>query len=394
MQRKHLLGLVFIPCVTLALVSIFGCRSSPQPPPPTQVTQDSYSDTRDSSYPHTFFQPDTSLSPFTVGILNRLLNEADNFSIEQCQFFLSGSIVLEIDNEEQSQRVDNGMAVFIDNTSKRVINIDDKTEGVALRRDGNNLYICFDQDDRYQLSFYAARGENSQFFLNFNSPNDSSSDTKGSLEYGGQNYKLKFNGGRPHLMVKLIEKKDQENHRSEASGRRISNARISETPIPLTTDILNRMRKSAGFSITQYQFFLSGDITLERFDDQKRVRIEKGVITFEDSPSAWYFSIKDKTEGLAVKIDEESDETNIYLCFDQNDRYQLVFSSSGRDPYFYLKSAPLNDPLTDARGSLEYGGQNYRLRFNGGRPYILVSLRQEGGSKTDEHKAPGRKVTN
>jgi len=392
MKIKHFAGPVFAIFVTLGLV--FGCTGTPEPqvytaPQPPRIAQAA----APTSSPAT-------LSPFTIGILNRLLNEADDFSIDQCQFFLSGRVTLERSDEDKNQRVENGMAVFIDNNNRQEIAINDRTEGVALKiaqtRNGADLSICFDQDDVYQLPFSAAGGENSQFFLKFNPQNDPASDARGNLIYGRQNYKIRFSGGIPYLMIKITEKKDPVRDQREATGRRVSSARnvAFEPPVPLTTDILNRMRRSADFSIGQYQFFLSGAILLERFADQRRVSVIDGAVLFEENPTSWYVTIRDRTEGVALgKIYENGDETELYICFDQNDRNVLVFSSSGRDPQFYLKASPFNDPLSDVRGSLEYGGQNYRLRFNGGRPLLQISLRKEGGDTTDQHIAPGRRVT-
>jgi len=398
MTNKHLFSVVLAVFVTFGLLLVVGCGGTPKPQQDTAPTP--------APQPFRLTQPapqpaaPADLVPFTVGILNRLQNEAEDFSIDQCQFFLSGKITLERNDEDKNQKAENGMAVFIDHNNRQEITVNDKTEGVALKliqnRTGMDLSLCFDHDDVYQLPFTAMNGESSQFFLKFNPQSDPASDARGNLIYGRQNYKLRFSGGIPHLMIRLTEKKDTLKDVREATGRRVSVAKTVsfEPPVPLTTDILNRMRRSSDFSIGQYQFFLSGAITLERFADQKRVSVVDGAVIFENNPTSWNVSIKDKTEGVALgKIYEYGDETELYICFDQNDRNVLVFSATGRDPQFYLKASPINDPLSDARGSLEYGGQIYRLKFNGGRPILQISLKKEGGDTTDQHTAPGRKIT-
>jgi len=397
MKCKHLLGIVFTLCITLGLVMVFGCKTTkpdeptvkeepkrPPPPPPAPP-------------------PDPALSPFTIGILNRLRNEAEAFTIDQCQFFLSGGITLERNDEEKDQRAENGTAVFIDNISRKEIKINEKTEGAAYRILQNQseilLPLCFDQDDRYQLAFSATRNENSQFFLRFNQQSDPSSDARGNLLYGGQRYRLKFSGGIPYLMIKLTEKKDPVRNQNEASGRKIAYTSTAafDSSVPITTDILNRMKKSEDFSIDQYQFYLSGDITLERFNNQKKVSVIDGAVVFEDNPTSWHITVKDRTEGVAMdQADENGDETNLHICFDQDEKHQLVFSASARDPQsqFFLKFIPLNDPLDDARGNIEYAGQDYRLRFSGGRPHLRISLRKEVEDTTDQRTAPGRRINN
>jgi len=401
MKCKHLLGMVLTLCITLSLVLFFGCLPikpntpetvkaaptpppSPPPPPPPPP-------------------PPTGLSPFTIGILNRLMNEADDFHINQCQFFLSGGITLERNDEEKDQRSEYGTVVFIDNTNKREIKINDKTEGAAIRVLQNQnevaLPLCFDQDDKYQILFSATKSENSQFFLRFTPQNDPSSDARGSLIYGGERYRLKFSGGIPYLMIKLTEKKDPVKNQYEASGRKVNygGRAAFESSVPLTTDVLNRMRKAYDFSINQYQFFLSGAITLERFINQQRVSVIDGAVLFEDNPASWFVTVKDRTEGQVMgQIEETRDEIDLFICFDQDERYQFVFSASAQDPQsqFFLKFNPLNDPLEDARGYLEYAGQDYRLKFIGGRPYLRISLRKEGGDTTEQHTVPGRKAGN
>jgi hypothetical protein len=297
--------------------------------------------------------------------------------------------------------VENGTVVFIDNNNRKEIKINDKTEGAALKILQNQteigLPLCFDQDDRFQLLFTAIKNENSPFFLRFTPQNDPSSDARGNLIYGGQRYRLKFSGGIPYLMIKLTEKKDPVKNQYDTSGRKISYASTTsfESSVPLTTDVLNRMRKSSDFSIGQYQFFLSGAVTLERFNNQKKVSVIDGAVILEDNPASWHISVKDRAEGLAMgQVEEIGDEIDLFICFDQDERYQLVFSASAQDPQsqFFLKYNPLNDPLEDARGFLEYAGQDYRLKFSGGRPHLRISLRKEGGETTEQHTLPGRKI--
>jgi len=396
MKCKHLLGIVFTLCAILGLVLVFGCV--PLKPDPTPVVEES-----PKPPPPLPPSPPPVLSPFTVGILNRLLNEAEAFTIDQCQFFLSGGITLEKNDEEKGQKVENGMVVFIDNNNRREVIINDKTEGAALKilqnRSEFALPLCFDEDDNNQLLFSATKNDNSQFFLRFTQQNDPSIDARGNLVYGGQRYRLRFSGGIPYLMINLIEKKDPVRNQNEASGRKTNNAgtAVFESSVPLTTDILNRMKRSSDFSIGQYQFYLSGAITLERFDSQKKVRVIDGTVIFEDNPTSWYVTVKDRTEGQAMgQIEETRNETELFICFDQDERYQLIFSASAQNPQsqFSLKFTPLNDPFDDARGSLEYAGQDYRVRFSGGRPHLRINLRKESEDTTEQHTVPGRRINN
>jgi hypothetical protein len=405
MKCKQLLGIVSsIMCVTLGLVLVSGCVTpKPVSTPPAEEQPAPKTTTTTTTEPAPPPPSDPALSPFTIGILNRLRNEAEAFTIDQCQFFLSGGITLERIDEEKDQRAENGTAVFIDNISRREIIINEKTEGAAFRILQNQnemlLPLCFDQEDRYQLAFSATRNENSQFFLRFNQQNDPSSDARGNLVYGGQRYRLRFNGGIPYLMIKLTEKQDPVRNQNEVSGRKVTYASTAtfDSSVPITTEIFSRMKRSEDFSINQYQFYLSGAITLERFNNQKKVSVIEGAVVFEDNPTSWHITFKDRAEGVAIdQADENEDETNLHICFDQDEGHQLVFSASARDPQsqFFLKFIPLNDPLDDARGNIEYAGQDYRLRFSGGRPHLRISLRKEVEDTTEQHTVPGRRASN
>jgi hypothetical protein len=320
------------------------------------------------------------------------VNEAENFNINQCQFFLSSKITLEDIEVGNQTRVVDGTVVFSDRTSRKEITINDRTEGVALRRvptrsGGTDLLLCFDENETYQLLFSATGGESALFFLSFTPINDPSIDARGKLLYGGRNYNVKFSGATPHLMIKLTQKKGQITEPREASGRKIASARdVTPEPLkPLTIDIIERLKRTPDYNIGQYQFFLSGAITLEGKDNQKKVQVSNGEVIFEDGEITRIITIKDKTAGLAVRIDEAD---NLYICFEQDDRYQLVFSPSRSDSQFYLKTNP-------PRGSWPYcGGNDYNIRFSGGVPFLQISIRNEGENTTDRQTAPGRRVVN
>jgi len=289
-----------------------------------------------------------------------------------------------------------GVAVFTDRTNRKEITINERTEGVALRRSpnrngGTDLFLCFDENEIYQLQFSATNVENSLFFLNFT--NDPSIDARGKLLYGGKNVNLNFNGATPHLMIKLTEKRAPVRKQREAPGQKVASAVSAALGAsePLTNEIMERLKNTPDFNIGQHQFFLYGAITLEGFDNQKRVSVNNnGEVIFEDSPTTTTITIKDKTAGLAKSMNETTGD--IAICFDEDDRYQLVFSPSRRDSRFYLKSNPPNVP--DARGSWPYGGNDYNLRFSGGTPYLQISLKKEGGNTTEQRTVPGRKVGN
>jgi hypothetical protein len=380
--------------VFIILFLCMGCISGPNPEPKVVIKE------VEVPVPVRVAPLVENLVPFTVNILNSLRG-ARNFSIERCQFYLSGQIILEVDDEDKLQSLDNGAALFSDNLKRDRITIEARTAGQALRiiSNGNEteLPLCFEADDKYQLKFVAVGGDSSQFQLKYVSQNDPLNNARGTLEYGEKNYKLRFNSVAPYLMIKLDIKNEPEINRRTVPGRKINAGRTAGTRplVPLTINILNRLKKADDFSMDRIQFFLSGKIVLEMVTDDKQVSLsDDGKVVFEDHRTTRLITFEEKTEGIAVNIIENSATIDLFLCFDTEDRYQLKFSASKAEttPQFLLQYVSQTDMHSDAKGSLKYDNQDYRLRFTGGIPYISLLLSQTEEANTQERTVPGRKI--
>jgi hypothetical protein len=376
-----------------ALIILFLCAGSCISTPEPEIIY------RDVPAPQA--DPPETLVPLTVNILNSLRG-ARNFAIERCQFYLSGQIVLEMDDQDRLQSLVNGAVLFTDNVTRDLITIKDQTAGQALRIINNaneiELPICFEDEDKYQLKFAAAGGDSSQFQLKYASQNDPFSNARGTLEYGEKNYKLRFNSVVPYLMIKLDIKTEPQISRRTVPGRKVSaNKTVGAEPlVPLSIDILNRLKNADDFSMDRIQLFLSGKIVLERVTDARQVSLsDDGKAIFEDHRITRIITFEDKTEGIALNnIIENPATIDLFLCFDTEDRYQLKFSASKAEatPRFLLQYIPQNDPLSDAKGSLRYDNQEYKLRFTGGIPYVSLLLSQTEEAKTQERTATGRRI--
>jgi hypothetical protein len=145
------------------------------------------------------------------------------------------------------------------------------------------------------------------------------------------------------------------------------------------------------------QLFISGKIVLERVTDDNQVSLsDDGKVVFEDHRTTSLITFEDKIEGIAVNnIVVNSTTTDLFLRFDTEDRYQLKFSASMAEttPRFLLQYIPQNDPYSDAKGSLKYDTQDYRVRFTGGTPYISLLFSQTEEANTQERTAPGRRIS-
>jgi hypothetical protein len=166
--------------------------------------------------------------------------------------------------------------------------------------------------------------------------------------------------------------------------------------VPLTIDILNRLKGTDNFSMERIQLFLSGKTVLEMVTDDKQVSLSNdGKVVFENHRTTRLITFEDKTEGIVVNNIIESPATiDLFLCFDTEDRYQLKFSASKAEttPRFVLQYVPQNDLHSDAKGSLKYDNQDYRLRFTGGIPYISLLFSQTEEADTQERTVRGRKI--
>jgi len=195
MKSKLLLTLVFV-LLTLVIFALSGCFSPPPPPPPPL---------RGESI------------PFTPFILQRLITE-NNFveNSGRYQFLLSGGILLEREETRSSSNVDEKGAAVLESTYVREnITINDKTLGqvMSLGRTGGEIFLslCFEDNTELQLVFSAARSPDALFYLTYN-PNEtlSSSNEKGNLMYGKDEYRIKFNGEQRPFLLLLVSRNEKE----------------------------------------------------------------------------------------------------------------------------------------------------------------------------------------
>jgi len=172
-----------------------------------------------------------------------------------------------------------------------------------------------------------------------------------------------------------------------------------DTITPLTPSILVRLRDSGddrdvNERIKRYQFRLNGRIGLERehvvYNDSL---LPGGVVKFENMHVRDSVIINDQSDGQALAVRATRNEITLHVCFESDDKYQLVFYADGDDPdgFFYLDYTP-NVGRRDEKGSLVYGGESYILRYGDRRPYLLINLSQRDTEMLNSRTAAGRKV--
>ena len=178
---------------------------------------------------------------------------------------------------------------------------------------------------------------------------------------------------------------------------------ITETLMPLTPALLDRLRGSLSFDefsreISHYPFHLFGRVSLERDHVRQSQSIDGGQVRLVDEYIREIITFHDQTPGLAISLELAFGNTIILsVAFDDNVDSTLRFAAPASEPdaFFQLLYEPDRriNPLSDERGLLYYGGNEYKLRYSGERsPALLVRLSQRDVDLIYTRVAPGRRV--
>ena len=172
---------------------------------------------------------------------------------------------------------------------------------------------------------------------------------------------------------------------------------IPDPQVPLTLSLLQRIRDS--FNITEegigrFQFILSGRIVLDREDSQRNDRFPLG--SFPDLENEYIkvvITFNDQTDGQAINIISSGIRTTIYICFESDDNLWLSFTcvAGEADELFYLDYSPNALSNTDDKGNLFYGGESFKVYFEGRLPYLLINLSQRDIDTLQSRTVPGRR---
>ena len=168
---------------------------------------------------------------------------------------------------------------------------------------------------------------------------------------------------------------------------------------PLTPAILQRLRDSGeemsiDERITKYQFRLVGRINLEREYIETNDGLEEGgAARFENTYIKENIVISDQTDGQAIALRMLLNELTLHLCFEDDDKYELVFVAVKDNPdgFFYLSYAPTAEG-GEEKGSLAYGDHIYKIKFGDKVPHILIKLSKKDTDHVNSRTLKGRQV--
>jgi hypothetical protein len=174
---------------------------------------------------------------------------------------------------------------------------------------------------------------------------------------------------------------------------------VIDTRMPLTISVWDRLSRSmenVSSDVKRFQLILSGRITLEReYTAENDSSEDGGRAKFEDVHTRDVITISDQLEGQTLEYKEIDGEIILYVCFEKDNDYTLPFSCKKDDEnrYFHLKCESGNIPLQgEEKGIIEYGGQEYKVKYSGTPPNLFIKLSQNDRDKINNRILEGRKI--
>lgn len=170
--------------------------------------------------------------PLTISVLNRLSNSFENISsvIQGVQFVLSGRIRLEHEYWELNDSIEQGGRVkFEDVYTYDVLIVPNQVEGQVLKFEEINgeviLYVGFESISNETMIFSSKRDNpDGRFYLKIDVDEREPlyREEKGMIEYGGQRYKVKYNGDNgPYLLIKSLQIDTDRLNTRKLEGRKV-----------------------------------------------------------------------------------------------------------------------------------------------------------------------------
>ena len=174
---------------------------------------------------------------------------------------------------------------------------------------------------------------------------------------------------------------------------------VVDTRMPLTLATIQRLVRAHGDmadDLSHFQLHLFGRVILEReYTIPNHTRVDGGA-RFENVHVREVITINDQTEGQAIRADYVNGEVLLSVSFDDGDDV-LIFSSraDNLNGFFSLQydSGGMTPAVGDERGTLMFGGHQFRLRYTGyNTPYLLIRLTQSDVDRLHTRVLGGRRV--
>jgi hypothetical protein len=170
--------------------------------------------------------------PLTRGILE--LIEKSSYETRELQYFISSAVTLEHGKVMQIdiELYPGGQGVIQEINAQEKIIIPKDTGGVLIPEESppggpRTLKICFEDRDDHTLTFRENPSDH-RYYLVFREDRQYGEFT----EYGGESYRVSFDGEIPYLYVRLEERTDDQPRTRQVPGRYVSADYAAETYVP------------------------------------------------------------------------------------------------------------------------------------------------------------------
>jgi hypothetical protein len=172
---------------------------SPPPPPPPPALE----------YAEPLPQQSSGLRPITRDIVSQISHGGN--SIKNLQYYISAQLTLEIERIVQQVDINpQGEGLYRETTTRGRIIIDKETGGILknMYRDAGGLLvleIVFDEDNDGNTLFFRENQSEQRFSLIRGETGGAGGENGGVINYGGERYRVSFDGEVPYLLVKFEE---------------------------------------------------------------------------------------------------------------------------------------------------------------------------------------------
>jgi hypothetical protein len=157
---------------------------------------------------------------------------------------------------------------------------------------------------------------------------------------------------------------------------------------PLTMDVINEVG-NRGITIKNFAYYISASVILENRQNSRQIEINnQGEGVLRDMYTQNQVIVNRETEGMLVAMYRESPTNKLVLgiSFDENNEGNtLLFRETTSARHFELR---YDD---EASRTIEYGGQIWQVRFNGGEtPRLLIKFEEQTTVEPKSRQLLGR----
>jgi len=166
-------------------------------------------------------------------------------------------------------------------------------------------------------------------------------------------------------------------------------------PIPVTKEIINRVKEEDQKKPKDFQYYISKGITLSLAKSKEQFTIESGELVITKRTRREQITIIENLPGLIYTDVTATDDKGYLLEVHFEEKYPDCFikfrqSLPGDDENYYL----FYDDVQNK--AIKYGDDNYTVTINGidpiDPPYLLVKMKSNDISDSDARMASGVKL--